>query len=132
MTTNPEMLIYCCNCKSDMTCSMVCGREVYSHLPHLHKLSFWKCSTCKQHVGCHKGTTTPLGCIPTPDLKYARRCIHELIDPLWKSGKIKRGKLYRELSKDLGYEYHTAEIRSIDEARKVYRIAKEIKNKIDK
>lgn len=113
-----------------MMCSIASGREVYPHLPHLYKKSFWRCSGCRHHVGCHKGTTKPLGCIPTPQIKEARRHIHELIDPLWKYGEIKRGKLYRMISNKLGYEYHTAEIRSIDEARKVYIIAREIKKKL--
>jgi hypothetical protein len=58
-------------------------------------------------------------------LKRARQHIHDLIDPAWKSGKVKRGKLYAHISSELGREYHTGELRTIDEARNVYRIARD-------
>ncbi len=35
-----------------------------------------------------------------------------------------REELYKKLSDELGYKYHTAGIRSIDEARQIYRIAR--------
>ena len=85
-------------------------------------------------VGCHYKTedrTRPLGCIPTKEIKNARQHIHALIDPVWKSGKIKRKELYKKLSDDTGRRYHTANIRSIEEARDVYRKAKAIIKEIE-
>ena len=67
-----------------------------------------------------------LGVIPTPEIKNARQHIHRILDPLWKSKRWKRGALYAELGKRLGYEFHTAEIKSVEEARKIYRIVKEL------
>jgi hypothetical protein len=56
-----------------------------------------------------------------------RKQIHALLDPLWKTGKIKRGKLYAQLVEALGVKrYHTGEIRTIEEARNVYRAVKQI------
>lgn len=83
---------------------------------------------CGNYVGCHhktKDRTRPLGCIPNEALRNARRHIHALIDPAWQSGKVERSKLYQYLSDKLGKSYHTADIRTIEEARNVYRLARE-------
>ncbi|WP_409930189.1 zinc-finger-containing protein [Vibrio owensii] len=73
---------------------------------------------------------TPLGIIATPEIKNARKHIHALMDPLWKSGKIKRGKLYAMLSNRIGKTYHTGEIRTLSDARLVYRHIQEIGREI--
>lgn len=122
------MKLWCCQCQSDVAARLTNGAEVYPHRPDLADLPRWKCDTCGNHVGTHHKTadpTRPLGNIPSPAIKRARIHIHDLIDPVWKSRIIKRGKLYGALSARLGYEYHTAEIKTIDEARRVYRVALE-------
>lgn len=119
--------LHCCGCQQEVKARLTDGKEIYSHRPDLHKLPFWRCDTCGNFVGCHYKTanrTKPLGCIPTPELKNARREIHKILDPLWKKGLVNRSKLYGKLSFELGYEYHTAELRTLEEARKVYRIIK--------
>jgi hypothetical protein len=75
-------------------------------------------------VGCHHKTsnpTNPLGVIPTKEIMNARKHIHKLLDSLWNSGK-QRGKIYAELSRELGWNYHTGDIKTLDEAREVYRL----------
>ena len=39
---------------------------------------------------------------------------------------MKRGEVYARLSERLGWKYHTAQIRSVEEARKVYRLVREM------
>ena len=109
------------------------GKEVYPHRANLHALPFWKCDKCGNYVGCHhksQDRTRPLGCIPNAEMKNARKYIHALLDPLWKNGLINRQKLYNRVSKQLGKEYHTAELKSIEEAREVYRILLRIKKSL--
>jgi len=112
------------------------GCEIYPHRQDLESLPFWKCDGCKNHVGCHHKTsspTRPLGVIATKEIKGARRHIHTLIDPIWKSKRMTRGKLYREIARRLGVaEYHTGELKSMDEARRVYKIGIEIKESLKK
>jgi hypothetical protein len=43
--------------------------------------------------------------------------LHALIDPIWQSGKMGRRELYAAIGRDLGREYHTAETRTLEEAR---------------
>lgn len=125
------MKLYCCGCKKEVLPRLTDGKEIYPHRKDLHYLPFWKCDTCQNFVGCHyktKDRTNPLGCIPTSEIKKARIHIHAILDPLWKTGKIKRGNLYKILSDKLGYEYHTANITDIEEARKIYRAIIDVAN----
>lgn len=123
--------IYCCGCSEKVFARLTDGAEIYPHRRDLSNLPFWKCDTCGNHVGCHHKTsnpTNPLGCIPTPEIKNARQHIHRILDPIWQSGRMKRNAVYAEVARRLGRKgYHTANIRSVDEARQVYRIVKEIR-----
>ena len=121
------MNIYCCGCSKKVEARLTDGGEIYPHRQDLKSLPFWKCDDCGNFVGCHhktKNRTQPLGCIPTKDIKNARQHIHKLIDPIWKSGRMTRKQLYKRLSDELGWKYHTANIKSVEEARQVYRLAK--------
>lgn len=124
-----ERNIWCCGCNEKVKARLTDGSEIYPHRRDLHPLPFWKCDKCGNYVGCHhktKNRTQPLGCIPTPEIKNARQNIHKLLDPIWKAGKIKRSELYLEISNRVGWKYHTAQIRSVEEAREIYKIIKEI------
>lgn len=120
------MNIFCVECQTEINCKRVTGKEVYPHRKDLFSLVFWKCPECGNFVGTHKNSkdNAPLGIIANQELKNARKHIHELLDPIWKEGGIKRKDLYNLLSNKLGWEYHTAKIRNIAEARKVYRTIK--------
>jgi hypothetical protein len=128
--------VYCCACINQTNARLTSGKELYPHRPDLAQLNFWKCDKCNNFVGCHnksKNPTEPLGFIPTPELKKARVHIHAILDPLWKpspdeKGKAwreRRGKIYRIIAREMNIkEYHTAQIRTIEEAREVYKIVK--------
>ena len=127
------MKIYCCQCCEEVDTRLTDGAEIYPHREDLDSLPFWIHDKCGNFVGCHHKTpqrTKPLGCIPTKEIKNARKHIHALLDPMWKTGPMKkRGQLYAEISSQLGYQFHTAEIRSIEEARRIYRIILDISKK---
>lgn len=117
------MKIYCCGCEKDIEARLTDGKEIYPSRTDLHNLPFWKCDKCGNYVGCHNKTkekTKPLGCIPTYEIRKLRKEIHKRLDPLWGINKDTRLYLYRELSKHIGREYHTADIRSAEEARNVF------------
>lgn len=125
--------IFCTGCKKIVQARLTDGAERYPHRPDLASIPFWHCDTCGAWVGCHHKTskpTTPLGFLATPELFKARVKIHDLLDPLWKSGKIKRGQAYARITRELGYQYHTGEIVSIEEARRVYKIVAEMHNEL--
>ena len=132
------MTIYCTGCEQDVEARLTDGRERYSHRPDLADLPFWKCDTCKNYVGCHHKTanrTSPLVCIATPEILDARKKIHALLDPLWKSEKIKRGQAYAfvtnrmiKVTGNQRYQYHNGEIRSLEEARHIDKIVAKLHN----
>ncbi len=132
------MIIYCTGCKKPVFARLTYGDEMYPHREDLASLPFWICDICRSFVGCHhkwrsnrKGSNSrirPLGVLATQEIKNARKKIHALLDPLWKSGKTKRSKAYAYVSKRLGYEYHTANIRTIEEARVIYKIVATLHN----
>ena len=115
--------IYCCECQHETVCQLVDGKEIYPHRTELQALPFWRCPACFNYVGCHNKTrysTRPLGNIPTEEMRAVRSAIHREMDPLWKSGVLSRKKLYAYLSTVIGRTYHTAELRTLEEAQKVY------------
>lgn len=121
--------IYCCGCGGKVSAKLTDGSKIYPHRPDLGNLPFWLCSTCGNYVGCHhktKDRTRPLGDIPTREVRNARQHIHRILDPLWKSGRFRRGEIYQMISNRIGYQFHTAEILSVQQAREVYRIIQEI------
>lgn len=127
-------MIYCCGCGEKVEARLTDGVEIYPHRTDLASLPFWRCDTCKNYVGCHHKTsdrTKPLGNIPTQEIRNARQHIHRILDPIWQNGKISRKKLYQMIAKEIGRSsYHTANIRSVDEARQVYTIVKKINKDI--
>lgn len=122
--------IFCCGCGCDVEARLTDGGETYPSRPDLRSLPFWRCDACGNFVGCHHKTTNrtaPLGCIPTPELKEARKKLHQLIDPIWQSGKMGRRELYEAISREVGWSYHTAKTRSIEEARAAYKAALKVR-----
>lgn len=81
---------------------LVGGTALYPHRPDLARLQFWQCEPCSAHVGCHKGTTTPLGRLADKDLREAKQQAHSLFDPIWKDGRKTRSDAYSWLALKLG------------------------------
>lgn len=128
------MTIYCTGCSADVVARLTDGTEMYPHRPDLAAMPFWVHDVCGSFVGTHHKTRNkhkPLGFLASPEVKKWRKIIHATLDPLWKSGKIKRGQAYAFISHRIGHTYHTGEIYSVEEGRHIYEIVKELKNKLD-
>lgn len=124
------MTIYCCGCDKKVEPTLVYGKDVYPHRKDLQFLPFWRCDVCNNFVGCHHKTsnpTAPLGCIPTHELRKARGHIHRILDPIWQKKIMSRKEIYALISKELGWKYHTAKLRTVEEARVVYKLLMEIR-----
>ena len=85
------------------------AEKLYPHRPDLIGKWFWECEPCGAYVGCHPGTTVPLGRLANAELRRAKQSVHRALDPLWKSGKMKRKEAYAMLAKGLnmGFIYMT-------------------------
>jgi len=62
-----------------------------------------------------------MGVIPDAEMRKARGHIHSILDPIWKSKRLERRHIYAQLTKILGRQYHTGDLRTLDEARMIYR-----------
>lgn len=61
----------------------------------------WVCSNypkCNAYVGCHKGTTIPLGRLANERLRTLKMEAHKQFDPIWKSGLLSRKEAYKWLA----------------------------------
>lgn len=67
------------------------------------------CKDCDAYVGTHNNTTNPLGTMANKELRELRMKCHAMIDPLWRAGKISRGRIYQKLSDAFGKEIHIGE-----------------------
>jgi hypothetical protein len=120
MSMERNRTIYCCQCEADVMARLTDGAEIYPHRKDLAKLPFWICDACGNSVGCHHKTAhwwAPLGCIPSPEIRRYRKLIHARMDGVWKSGQMARGDLYQAVSDEVGWQFHAAKIRTIEQAK---------------
>ena len=61
----------------------------------------YECDTCQASVGCHKGTTRPLGVLADEDTKKLRIKCHELFDKKWRNRR-ERNALYKQMADLMG------------------------------
>ena len=61
----------------------------------------YQCQNCNARVGCHKGTTRPLGNVANEVLRLKRMETHRVFDAHWKQQGMSRTKGYRWLAAEL-------------------------------
>lgn len=121
---------YCGN-----TSKLVSGDVIYPHREDLKHKRFYLCIDCVAYVGCHKDTDKPLGTLADAQLRSARGYVHEIFDPIWKTGALSRKEAYAQLATRMGIDKRDCHIAMFDVemCRKAWRAAvamrKEIKPK---
>jgi hypothetical protein len=65
------------------------GADIYDNPAYLLKI-IWRCSPCHAWVGCHEGTSVPLGRLANSALRHAKRKAHDAFDALWRPGTAQR------------------------------------------
>ena len=126
-----ERKIFCVECNKKVKASLVTGKEIYPHRLDLYDTYYYKCPNCGNYVGTHKGTITPLGCIPSERLRRKRIQVHNMMDHLWKNKLISRNTLYKLIRDELGYNYHNGTTTSIEECDKALSVVKKIRERLD-
>lgn len=93
-------IVRCPYCRQDAV--LVTGEVMYPHRPDLHQKKFWRCEPCAAWVGCHDGTTNPLGRLADAELRAAKSAAHAAFDPLWtRPGGMRRKDAYKWLADQL-------------------------------
>jgi hypothetical protein len=108
---------------------LMTGREMYPNHPQLSHKRSYKCAPCDASVGCHPGTSVPLGTLASAPLRKARSATHRSFDRLWRGhimsdwkmlGKPKnlytRREAYDWLSEAMGMEPGNCHIGQFNEA----------------
>ena len=132
MEEKAERSLACCGCGTNVFARPALGTEIYPDRPDLAHKKFWVCDSCGNYVGSHMSSGEPLGCIPTQEIRKVRSAIHARLDSLWQSGRFSRIALYTAISKELGWEYHTAHVSTVQQARRVQEIILQIAMSGDK
>lgn len=93
------------------------GAVIYPRLAHLHANTMYSCLPCGAWVGCHEGTTRPLGRLANAELRQAKMATHRVFDRIWKDGpKGARGAAYHWLAGALGISIEDCHIGMFDVA----------------
>jgi hypothetical protein len=108
----PKHDIRCDYC--DRLAERVNGKAIYPHRPDLVGKQFWRCQPCGAYVGCHPGTSTPLGRLANAQLRRAKQQAHAAFDPIWRSKERSRGEAYAWLAEQLGISKNNCHIGMFD------------------
>ena len=95
----PEICRYCGGVIRLVPASSVYGASV--HRLKLENESVYQCQNCNARVGCHKGTTKPLGNVANEVLRLKRMETHRIFDAFWKSRHMSRHNAYKWLSQQM-------------------------------
>ena len=61
----------------------------------------YQCQNCNARVGCHKGTTRPLGDVANETLRLKRMETHRVFDKMWRQRRWSRTQAYKWLAKEM-------------------------------
>lgn len=97
-------------------------------LEHEH---IYQCQNCNARVGCHKGTSRPLGNVANEILRLKRRDTHRIFDDYWKRQSMSRTAAYRWLAKQMGLPEGRAHIGGfeMDQCQRVIDMCRREQNK---
>lgn len=98
MVEIPTICRYCGGAVHLVPAAKVYGPAAAKRLG-LEREKFYQCQNCNARVGCHKGSTRPLGNLANEALRMKRMETHQVFDNFWKE---------RGMSRTQGYDRHTA------------------------
>ena len=67
-------------------------------------------------MGCHDGTTNPLGTLANERLRDLRRKVHLKIDSSWKNGFTSRIEVYKHIAKFLNIDIKQCHVGMFNES----------------
>ena len=70
----------------------------------------YQCQNCNARVGCHKGTTRPLGNVANEVLRLKRMEAHRVFDGWWRERHMSRTQAYKHLARKMDLPPNRAHI----------------------
>lgn len=124
----PEICKYCGGIVRLIPASAVYG-DATQRLGLAHEFVY-QCQNCNARVGCHKGTTRPLGDVANEVLRLKRMEIHRVFDTFWKRRHMTRSNAYKWLSEQLDIPREEVHIGGfeMDTCEKLIRLCREYEN----
>ena len=102
MSRKSKPPVICPYCQTDA--ALVTGREIYPHRKDLADKYFHRCRACDAWVGCHPGTSAPLGRLADKTLRAWKSAAHAAFDPLWRRKMEKQG-ITKAAARSAGYAW---------------------------
>lgn len=96
---------------------LVSAEKIYGGATHrlgLDGESLYLCQNCNARVGCHRGTTRPMGNVANEVLRLKRMETHSVFDAFWRSQGMTRTQAYRWLAEGLHLSEKRAHIGSFE------------------
>ena len=97
----PKICRYCGGTIRLVPASNIYG-EAAAKRQGLEKERIYQCQNCNARVGCHRGTSRPLGNVANETLRLKRMETHRVFDGSWKRRGMTRSQGYRWLATELG------------------------------
>ena len=96
--------------------------------------SFYQCQNCNARVGCHPGSTRPLGNLANEALRMKRMETHHVFDSFWKERGMSRTQAYKWMAKKMRLSEELAHIGGfeIDRCQKLIKLCEKERNKEQK
>ena len=98
--TYPDICRYCGGVIRLVPAAKIYGTAAVKRLG-LEKEYIYQCQNCNARVGCHKGTTRPLGNVANETLRLKRMETHRVFDAFWKNRGLRRSQGYRWLAEQM-------------------------------
>ena len=95
-----------CNAQAQL----VTGAVIYPNMPALHASHYHHCAPCDAYVGCHPGSTVPLGTMADKRLRLARKNAHAVFDPIWRT-RVRFEGVPRSTARQQAYEWLAEELK---------------------
>lgn len=130
MVEIPTICRYCGGAVHLVPAAKVYGPAAAKRLG-LEREKFYQCQNCNARVGCHKGSTRPLGNLANEALRMKRVETHQVFDSFWKERGMSRTQGYKWMAKKLRLSEELAHIGGfeMDRCQKLIRLCEKERNK---
>lgn len=94
---------------------------------NLEEELFYQSQNCNARVGCHKGTTHPMGNLANEVLRLKRMETHQVYDAFWRRRDMTCTQAYKWLSEQMGLSEHRTHIGDfeVDQCQRVIDLCRE-------